>query len=283
MDDASNRADLRDLLDPVVVAAFGGWNDAGNAASAAIDHLAEAYEAELASPSTPTSSTTSRSTGRRSRWSTDGERDDHLADHGGQDRPAPRRPRPGAGPRARAELALAAVRHADRLGAALGGRAAGASAGRPAGRHPAHPAGPGVGATATRELSTQLGPARRRRTRVRPGSSACSPTACAAAGMPTVSIWAGHAALRLAPALPQGDAGAADRAGGAARPAAGSRRTAGAGAGVGARCRRAGVRRLRGRRVRRARSRSSRTRPTAEASGDAIAAEFERYLRRRQG
>jgi len=31
-----------------VVAAFGGWNDAGSAASAAVEHLAEAYEADLA-------------------------------------------------------------------------------------------------------------------------------------------------------------------------------------------------------------------------------------------
>ncbi|MFP5283565.1 MAG: PAC2 family protein [Actinomycetes bacterium] len=47
MDGAGNPG-LRGLRDPVVVAAFGGWNDAGNAASAAVEHLAEAYEAELA-------------------------------------------------------------------------------------------------------------------------------------------------------------------------------------------------------------------------------------------
>ncbi len=45
MSDASRR-DLRDLNDPVVVVAFGGWNDAGNAATGAVEHLAEAYEAE---------------------------------------------------------------------------------------------------------------------------------------------------------------------------------------------------------------------------------------------
>jgi PAC2 family len=38
--------DLRDLVDPVVVMAFGGWNDAGNAATGAVEHLAETYEAE---------------------------------------------------------------------------------------------------------------------------------------------------------------------------------------------------------------------------------------------
>ncbi len=47
MDDASNPG-LRGLVDPLVITAFAGWSDAGNAASAAIDHLAEAYDAELA-------------------------------------------------------------------------------------------------------------------------------------------------------------------------------------------------------------------------------------------
>lgn len=45
MSDVPSR-DLRDLNDPVVVVAFGGWNDAGNAATGAVEHLAEAYEAE---------------------------------------------------------------------------------------------------------------------------------------------------------------------------------------------------------------------------------------------
>ena len=39
---------LRDLRAPLIVAAFGGWNDAGNAATATVQHLAEAYGAELA-------------------------------------------------------------------------------------------------------------------------------------------------------------------------------------------------------------------------------------------
>ena len=38
--------DLRDLVDPVVVIGFSGWNDAGNAASGAVEHLEEAYDAE---------------------------------------------------------------------------------------------------------------------------------------------------------------------------------------------------------------------------------------------
>jgi proteasome assembly chaperone (PAC2) family protein len=49
MPDSSSLAgrDLRDLVDPVVVMAFGGWNDAGNAATGAIEHLAETYQARL--------------------------------------------------------------------------------------------------------------------------------------------------------------------------------------------------------------------------------------------
>lgn len=41
-------ADLQQLVDPVVVAAFGGWNDAGTSATSVLDHLAEVYDAELA-------------------------------------------------------------------------------------------------------------------------------------------------------------------------------------------------------------------------------------------
>lgn len=39
--------ELTGLRNPVVIAAFGGWNDAGEAASGVIDHLADRYEAEL--------------------------------------------------------------------------------------------------------------------------------------------------------------------------------------------------------------------------------------------
>ncbi len=45
MSDSAPR-DLRDLVDPFVVVAFGGWNDAGSSATGAVEHLAEAYEAE---------------------------------------------------------------------------------------------------------------------------------------------------------------------------------------------------------------------------------------------
>jgi proteasome assembly chaperone (PAC2) family protein len=38
---------LRGLRNPAVIAAFGGWNDAGEAASGVIDHLVDQYKAEL--------------------------------------------------------------------------------------------------------------------------------------------------------------------------------------------------------------------------------------------
>lgn len=38
---------LKGLRNPAVVAGFGGWNDAGDAASGVIDHVAERYQAEL--------------------------------------------------------------------------------------------------------------------------------------------------------------------------------------------------------------------------------------------
>ena len=38
--------DVPELRDPIMIAAFEGWNDAGEAASAAIEHLIEVWEAE---------------------------------------------------------------------------------------------------------------------------------------------------------------------------------------------------------------------------------------------
>ena len=69
------------LRAPVMVAAFEGWNDAGDAATGAVEHLGEVWDAERGRrASTRTTTTTSRSTGRRSPR---GRRDPphHLADH----------------------------------------------------------------------------------------------------------------------------------------------------------------------------------------------------------
>ena len=39
-------ADLPELTDPVMIAAFEGWNDAGEAATSAVEHLARVWDAE---------------------------------------------------------------------------------------------------------------------------------------------------------------------------------------------------------------------------------------------
>ncbi len=39
--------DVRGLVDPVVIAAFEGWNDAADAASSAVDHLMDVWNAEV--------------------------------------------------------------------------------------------------------------------------------------------------------------------------------------------------------------------------------------------
>ncbi|MBA8795070.1 hypothetical protein FHX74_002698 [Friedmanniella endophytica] len=48
MADEWSGGDLRNLTDPLVVVAFGGWNDAGSSASQAVEHLAETYDARPA-------------------------------------------------------------------------------------------------------------------------------------------------------------------------------------------------------------------------------------------
>ena len=39
--------DIGELRDPVMIAAFEGWNDAGEAASAVLEHLAEVWDADV--------------------------------------------------------------------------------------------------------------------------------------------------------------------------------------------------------------------------------------------
>ena len=38
--------DLPELVDPIIIAAFEGWNDAGEAASSVVDHLAQVWDAQ---------------------------------------------------------------------------------------------------------------------------------------------------------------------------------------------------------------------------------------------
>ena len=52
--------DLPELKDAVMIAAFEGWNDAGEAASAVIEHLATCGTPRSSPRSTPRTTTTSR-------------------------------------------------------------------------------------------------------------------------------------------------------------------------------------------------------------------------------
>jgi hypothetical protein len=63
--------DLPELHDAVMIAAFEGWNDAGEAASAVIEHLAEVLDAEVVAALDPEDYSTSRSTGPASSSRTD--------------------------------------------------------------------------------------------------------------------------------------------------------------------------------------------------------------------
>ncbi|MCW2826396.1 MAG: hypothetical protein JWQ67_12, partial [Marmoricola sp.] len=39
--------DVPELVNPVMVAAFEGWNDAANAATGVVDHMIEVWDAEV--------------------------------------------------------------------------------------------------------------------------------------------------------------------------------------------------------------------------------------------
>jgi hypothetical protein len=52
--------DVANLVDPVVVVAFEGWNDAADAATGVVDHLLEMWAAEPLDEIDPRTTTTSR-------------------------------------------------------------------------------------------------------------------------------------------------------------------------------------------------------------------------------
>ena len=98
-------------VDPVLIAAFEGWNDAGEAASGAVEHLAQRLEGRppvaALDPEDYYDFQVNRPDGRDRRRRQPA---DHLADHPAVAWPAPARDaRRGAGARHRAEHALAGV------------------------------------------------------------------------------------------------------------------------------------------------------------------------------
>ena len=183
---SSATRDLRDLVSPVVVMAFGGWNDAGNAATGAIEHLAEATRPSRCTRSTdefydfqvnrPQVAFTEDDE-REISWPTTELKIAQLPD--GRDLILVEGLEPN--------LRWRPVQHHDRVRAQLSRRHSGAPAGRAACRHPAHRPIPVSVSTTNRELMKQLGlaPATYE---VRPASSACSVT-LTRAGVEVLTLW----------------------------------------------------------------------------------------------
>ena len=236
-DAAVSRPTCPNCTTPIVVAAFEGWNDAGDAASDALEHLDAIWEAEtdrrdrrrglLRLPGEPAGDPPDRRRHPRAGVAVDAD----LALP-----PAGQRPRHRADARRRAEHAVAHV-----LRGAAGDRRQAQRRHRrhprrAAGRHPAHPAGAGVGRRLLPRVGASSSGWRRPATRARPASPACSRTP-ACGGHPRGDVLGRGPALRLAAAEPEGHRraaaprrGRARHRGAAGRPAAprprsGSRRS----------------------------------------------------------
>ncbi len=256
---ATEAADLPELNDTIVVAAFEGWNDAGDAASDALEHL----DADLGGRA-------ARRDRRRGLLRLPGQPAGDPADRRRDPRagvavdadlalpPARQRPRHRADARRRAEHALAHVlRRAagDRRQAQRGHRR---HPRRAAGRHPAHPPGAGLG----RGLLPRLGEAfglEETRYEGPTGIAGVFQDACVAGGHPGGDVLGGRPALRVAAAEPEGDGGAAAPGRGRPRHRGAAGRPAHPGRGVGAGGQRDDRRGRGDRRVRRSRSRSAAT------------------------
>lgn len=135
---------LSELRDPVLVAAFEGWNDAGEAATTSIEHLELFWNAEQVREMVPddyydfqVNRPTVRlidGVNRHMEWPTT--TFSYCS-------PTWRRPRPATGSRRRAELPLARVRRRDRRHRAGRRRHVGRNARFTDGRHSPHAPGAG--------------------------------------------------------------------------------------------------------------------------------------------
>ena len=273
------------LIDPVVIAAFEGWNDAADAASGAVDHLELVWDARAVAAIDPEDFydfQVNRPTvvaGRRRSAA------DHLAHH----RISVAR-RPDARPRRRPACA-ASSRTCAGAGSAPSCSAAADELGVPdrrharraAGRHAAHPADPGLRHRQRAGVGRPAEAGDSRATRGRPASSASSRTPACRPGIPAVSFWAAVPHYVAQPPCPKAtlallapveellEVHASRSATCPRRPSAWEQRR-----------RRAGRGGRGGRRVRpRPRGDPGHRADLPEASGEAIAREFERYLRRR--
>ena len=274
--------EIDDLVEPVVIAAFEGWNDAADAASSVIDHLIRVWDARIIGAIDPEEfydfQVNRPIVGldelghRRITWPTtqlaiasppDLDRDVILIR--------------GIEPNMRwrqfcAELLAACDDLGGELVVTLGALLADTPHTRPI----------PVTGTATEpdlvdrlklEQSTYEGPT---------GIVGVFQDACMRLDVPAVSLLGGRAALRRAAALPQGDAGPAGPDRGAARGEHPARRPARRTRGPGSAASTSWPRRTRTSPTTSGRSRRPATPPSCpRRRGEAIAREFERYLKRR--
>ena len=230
-----------ELVDPLLIAAFEGWNDAGDAATAARRAPRAGLGRRSRWPSsTPRTTTTSRSTGRPSSPVDDGRRRVTWPTTRVSVRPAARpRPRRRAGPRHRAQHALAAVRRRAARAVPRARRRAGRHPRRAAGRHPAHPAGAGDRDGVDRG---RRGPLKLEQSRYEgpTGIVGVFQDACTRLGIPAVSFWAAVPHYVAQPPCPKATLALLRQRRGPARRAHPARRPARGRPRLGARRRRAG-------------------------------------------
>ena len=98
------------LVDPIVIAAFEGWNDAADAASSTVDHLMTVWNARVVGTIDPEDYYDFQVNRPSVGVDENGHRRRQLAEHPDRDRlAADARPRHHPGPRDRAQHALAPV------------------------------------------------------------------------------------------------------------------------------------------------------------------------------
>ena len=171
---------------PVLIAAFRGWNDGGQARDARGRHARAQSGRRRASPrSTPRASSTSRRHARTVSLD-DGmtRRIDWPENAFYAARDPRRRARRGDPARRRAELSLAGLQRARHRARPRPGCRARRDARRAARRRAPHAAGAGHRAPPATRRSSRSSACSRRATRGRPGSSACSTTRAARRASP---------------------------------------------------------------------------------------------------
>ncbi len=281
--DRARRTSQR-CVDPVMIAAFEGWNDAGEAATPRSPTSSDVWDAEPIAAldpedyydfqvNRPVVVVRRRATPRV-----------ELADHADPSLATPpgtdRDVDPGAGHRADHALAGLLPRAAGASPSGSASRRSSPSARcwptcRTPGpcRSPAPSDDEDIAAALRPRAERVRGPDRHRR--------ACSQDACAQAGMPAVSCWAAVPHYVAQPPCPKATLALLRQGRGAARRSGAARRPARGGPRLGARRRRAGREDDEVAEYVRALEEAQDTADLPEASGDAIAREFERYLRRR--